>query len=133
MGTGEFWIQTSPDSPMSLLSELERPNPHQLGNDKWVMPWFFNFCNRIGLGLHQYTLPGRPASHGCVRLLRPDAEWLFYWGQGWTLASDGQVLVNGTPVLIVGGYDYKGTRPWLQAAWWAKGVTLPASVLASLR
>jgi hypothetical protein len=102
-------------------------------NDEWVMPWFFNFCNKIGLGLHQYTLPGRPASHGCVRLLLADAKWLFYWGQKWELASDGQVLANGTPVMIVGGYDYESARPWLQPGWWAEGVTLPASDLASLR
>lgn len=102
-------------------------------NDEWVMPWFFNFCNKIGLGLHHYSLPGRPASHGCIRLLLTDAKWLFYWGQGWELASDGQVLANGTPIMIVGGYDYEGARPWLQPGWWAKGVTLPASDLASLR
>lgn len=102
-------------------------------NDAWVMPWFFNFSSKIGLGLHQYMLPGRPASHGCVRLLLTDAKWLFYWGQGWTLASDGQVLATGTPVLIVGGYDYEGARPWLQPGWWVRGVTLPASDLASMR
>lgn len=102
-------------------------------NNRWMMPWFFNFCNKIGLGLHQYTLPGRPASHGCVRLLLPDAKWLFYWGQGWALASDGQVLANGTPVLIVGGYDYEGDRPWLQPDWWVRGVTLTSSDVASLR
>ena len=100
---------------------------------EWVMPWFFNFSSKIGLGLHHYTLPGRPASHGCIRLLRPDAKWLFYWGQGWELAFDGQVLTNGTPVMIVGGYDYEGAQPWLQPGWWARGVTFPASDLASLR
>jgi L,D-transpeptidase catalytic domain len=102
-------------------------------NDEWVMPWYFNFSNKIGLGLHQYTLPGRPASHGCVRLLLPDAKWLFNWGQGWELAADGQVLANGTPVMIVGGYDYEGARPWLLPEWWARGVTFPASDLASMR
>jgi hypothetical protein len=97
------------------------------------MPRFFNFSNTIGLGLHQYNLPGRPASHGCFRLLLPNANWLLHWGQGWELASDGQVLANGTPVMMVGGYDYQGARPWLQPGWWEKGVTLPASDLASLR
>jgi hypothetical protein len=95
--------------------------------------WFFNFSNKIGLGLDHYSLPGRPASHGCIRLLLPDAKWLFYWGLGWEPASDGQVLANGTPVMIVGGYDYEGARPWLQPGWWARGVTFPVSDLASLR
>ena len=102
-------------------------------NDAWVMPWYFNFCSRRGLGLHQYTLPGRPASHGCIRLLLSDAKWLFHWGEGWTLTPDHELLQHGTPVLIVGSYDFTGTRPWLKPAWWTRGVTLPAAEISSLR
>jgi hypothetical protein len=102
-------------------------------NDAWVMPWYFNFCSETGLGLHQYTLPGRPASHGCVRLLVDDAKWLFQWGEGWILTPDREVLQDGTAVLIVGSYDFAGGRPWLQPWWLARGVTLPAEVITSLR
>jgi hypothetical protein len=102
-------------------------------NDTWVMPWYFNFDSKDGLGLHQYTLPGRPASHGCVRLLLPDAKWLFHWGAGWTLNSDRQILCQGTPVLIVGNYNFARSQPWLRPGWWARGVTLPDSEMASLR
>lgn len=31
--------------------------------------------------LHQYSLPGYAASHGCIRLLMADAKWLFAWTQ----------------------------------------------------
>jgi hypothetical protein len=34
-----------------------------------------------GKFLHQELLPGYPASHGCIRLLRTDAEKLFIWAQ----------------------------------------------------
>jgi hypothetical protein len=102
-------------------------------NDSWVMPWYFNFSSKLGLGLHQYTLPGRPASHGCIRMLRQDAQWLFNWGEGWTLTSDGQIAGHGTPVLIIGSYDFRGSRPWLRPGWWTRGVTIGASEMAGLR
>lgn len=37
-----------------------------------------------GIFLHQQALPGKPASHGCIRLLMSDAQWLF----GWTRTGD---------------------------------------------
>ena len=51
----------------------------------WFMRWYFNFGNREGLAFHAYSLPGYPASHGCIRLLERDAQWLFEWGQAWLL------------------------------------------------
>ena len=79
--------------------------------------------------MHQYDLPGRPASHGCVRLLEVDAKWVFHWGEGWTLGAGGpqDIIQNGTPVLIIGNYDFKQRQPWLKPGWWAAGVTLPES------
>ncbi len=32
-----------------------------------------------GYFLHQQSLTGKPASHGCTRLLMEDAQWIFYW------------------------------------------------------
>jgi lipoprotein-anchoring transpeptidase ErfK/SrfK len=103
-------------------------------NDSWIMPWYFNFDSNSGFGLHEYTLPGRPASHGCVRLLRSDAKWLFYWGQGWTLIPEsGDILRHGTLVTILGRYDFTRPQPWLQPAWWSRGVTLSDSDIDSLQ
>ncbi len=34
--------------------------------------------------MHQFSLPGYAASHGCIRLSMVDAQWLF----GWTKAGD---------------------------------------------
>jgi L,D-transpeptidase catalytic domain len=89
-------------------------------DDSWIMPWYFNFDDVIGYGLHEYSLPGLPASHGCIRLLRSDAKWLFYWGR------------HGTPVLVRGHYDFGSPRPWLQPAWWSRGVRISDAEIASL-
>jgi hypothetical protein len=103
-------------------------------NEDWVMPWYFNFANVRGLGVHQYALPGRPASHGCVRMLDRDAKWVFEWGEGWILNSDPPYVVQyGTPVLIIGSYDFKKRQPWLNPAWWTTGVTLPEAEDEGLR
>ena len=103
-------------------------------NPKWVMPWYFNFANDLGLAVHQYALPGRPASHGCVRLLAVDAEWIFNWGEEWALTADTRELVHqGTPVLILGSYNFAAAEPWRQPEWWTQGVILPAELIANLR
>jgi hypothetical protein len=95
-------------------------------NPDWFMPWYFNFGNREGLAFHQYTLPGLPASHGCVRLLERDAQWLFEWGEPWTVDDSGvRVLHAGTPVLIVGRYDFDQAPPWRVPFRLAQPVELP--------
>jgi hypothetical protein len=92
----------------------------------WYMPWYFNFGNREGLAFHAYSLPGYPASHGCIRLLERDAQWLFEWGQTWRLDSSGtRIVTPGTPVLIVGHYDFAAPPPWRSLMWLSGTVQLP--------
>lgn len=96
----------------------------------WYMPWYFNFHNERGLAFHEYTLPGYPASHACVRLLERDARWLFDWGEGWTLDDRGwEVLDPGTPVWIIGHYDFETPPPWRSLQWLSNGITLPVPPL----
>ena len=93
---------------------------------EWDLEWYFNFHNFRGLAFHEYALPGRPASHACLRLLRRDAVWIFNWGEGWVLRDDGQNVASfGTPVLIVGAYDFSAPKPWSDPAWWLTPVVLP--------
>lgn len=102
------------------------PGRHSTVNARWFMPWYFNFHNEAGLAFHQFALPGRPASHSCVRLLERDARWLYDWGEGWTLDDRGwEVLTQGTPVLIVGCYGFGGEMPWRSTDWLATGIELP--------
>lgn len=83
-------------------------------NPEWILKWYFNLENFRGVSLHQYELPGYPASHACVRLLEEDAYWIYNWAEQWILTKDGEfILAYGTPVIIYGQYDFKGTKPWL--------------------
>jgi hypothetical protein len=78
------------------------------------------------LAFHAYPLPGYPASHGCIRLLERDAQWLFDWGQTWVLDATGtRVLTPGTPVVIVGRYDFEAPPPWRSLTWLSTTVELP--------
>ena len=93
----------------------------------WFMRWYFNFGNREGLAFHAYSLPGSPASHDCIRLLDRDAQWLFEWGETWVLdPSATRVMKPGTPVLIVGAYDFDAAPPWRSLMWLSQPLELPS-------
>jgi hypothetical protein len=82
-------------------------------NEAWILEWYFNFVNSRGISFHQFDLPGYAASHACVRLLQRDAQWIYGWGDQWTLSKDGRAVeVPGTPVLIIGEYGHGGPPPW---------------------
>ena len=64
--------------------------------------------------MHQFFLPGYPASHACVRMQAKDAKWIFDWADTWKVsAKTGTVTKTGTPVIIFGDYAYGTTQPWL--------------------
>jgi hypothetical protein len=98
---------------------------HSTVDADWYMPWYFNFENRRGLSMHQFVLPGRPASHACIRMLERDARWLYGWGEQWSLAPDGTIAAPGTPLLVVGTYDFHAPPPWLSPEWAERGTALP--------
>jgi hypothetical protein len=82
-------------------------------NEEWLLKWVFNFENQTGCSFHVFDLPGRPASHSCVRLLDDDAEWIYHWADQWVLTADEEkILRHGTPVVIFGEFDYDGPPPW---------------------
>ncbi len=102
------------------------PGRHSTVDPDWYLPWYFNFHNDRGIAFHQFTLPGRPASHACVRLLERDAQWLYEWGEGWVLDERGwTVLDPGTPVFILQQYDFGAPPSWRSLEWLARGVELP--------
>ena len=83
-------------------------------NDEWDLKWNFNIENKLGVGWHQYTLPGYPASHSCLRLQEKDARYLYEWADQWELAAKDSVKVKGTPVIVFGSYDFDVPKPWKQ-------------------
>jgi hypothetical protein len=96
-------------------------------NDEWDLRWNFNIANKLGVGWHQYELPGYPASHSCLRLQEKDAKYLYTWADQWILKDDENVLVKGTPVIIFGKYDFDAPKPWLQLVQNPKALNIAAS------
>lgn len=83
-------------------------------NDEWDLKWNFNIENKLGVGFHQYELPGYPASHSCLRLSETDAKYLYNWADQWILKGTDSVSAKGTPVIVFGSYNFDGPKPWLQ-------------------
>ena len=83
-------------------------------NDEWDLKWNFNVENLLGVAWHQYSLPGYPASHSCMRLQEKDARFLYDWADQWIVTGKDNVSVKGTPVIIFGSYDFDAPKPWLQ-------------------
>lgn len=82
-------------------------------NDEWLLKWYVNLENYLGISLHLFDLPGYPASHSCVRLALDDARWLYAWCDTWRLSSDRRkVERHGSPVLVFGAYAYDRRPPW---------------------
>jgi len=95
-------------------------------NQDWLLEWYFNFVNERGVSFHLFDLPGYPASHACVRLLLRDAQWIYGWGDQWTLDEQRKLKAPGTPVLVLGTYPF-GTPPaWLSVTGLATPITLPS-------
>ena len=82
-------------------------------DSEWKLPYNFNIHNRLGIGWHEYDLPGFPASHSCLRLLHDDAKYLYNWADTWRLTNNGEtVKTNGTPVIVFGDYAWGKRKPW---------------------
>jgi hypothetical protein len=118
--------RSSPSNPGTFSLNWRSTGRASTVNPDWFMRWYFNFGNREGLAFHAYSLPGYPDSHGCIRLLERDAQWLFEWGESWVIDPAGdEALKPGTPVLIIGRYDFEGPPPWRSLAWLSTTVELP--------
>ncbi|MBS7255919.1 L,D-transpeptidase [Flavobacterium branchiicola] len=96
-------------------------------NDEWDLKWNFNIENKLGVGFHQYDLPGYPASHSCLRLQEKDAKYLYTFADEWILKDKENVKVKGTPVVVFGSYNFNSSKPWLQLAKDPKSLNIPES------
>lgn len=98
-------------------------------NDEWELKWNFNIENKLGVGFHQYELPGYPASHSCLRLLEKDAKYLYKFADEWILKDKENVKVKGTPVIVFGSYNFDGSKPWLEVTSDPKALNISESEL----
>lgn len=86
-------------------------------DESWILPYYFNFLNFDGVGVHQYAMPGYPGSHACVRLRNEDAKVIYNWADQWQLDGTGQVVQrNGTPFMVFGDFNFDAGLPWLDLA-----------------
>jgi L,D-transpeptidase-like protein len=84
-------------------------------NQAWLLRWYVNLDNARGIAVHEYELPGYPASHSCVRMLADDAAWFYSWSYRSKLSADSrQIVAYGTPVIVFGEYEYGEKPPWKQ-------------------
>ena len=90
--------------------------------DLWEMYWVMNLHEARGIHMHQYALPtSGPASHGCIRMLEPDAKWLYEWTDTWTVENQrdpissvgADITDQGTVVLIIGEDISEPPQPFL--------------------
>ena len=100
-------------------------------NDEWDLKWNFNIENKLGVGFHQYELPGYPASHSCLRLLEKDAKYLYKWADEWILKDSENVKIKGTPVIVFGNYNFDGPKPWLELVNDPKALNISESEIES--
>jgi hypothetical protein len=79
--------------------------------EEWEMYWVMNFHQARGMHVHQYEMPtGGPMSHGCVRLVDADAQFVYNWADTWETSvagdglasSTGRIKKQGTTVLVLG-------------------------------
>lgn len=96
-------------------------------SDEWILPWNFNIANFEGVGWHEYSMPGYPASHSCLRLWSEDAQWLYQFAEQWILKDHQTKIAEGTPVIVHGVYPFGERRPWLN------GIEHPEAIILSVQ
>ena len=101
-------------------------------NDEWDLKWNFNIENKLGVGFHEYALPGYPASHSCLRLQEKDAKYLYNWADQWELDDKETVRLKGTPVVVFGKYNFDAPKPWLQLVSDSKALNITDAQLTQL-
>ncbi|WP_412061859.1 L,D-transpeptidase [Rubrivirga sp. IMCC45206] len=118
--SGRFNINWKQDYRVSTLSPgYGSSDP---GAELWEMYWVMNLHEARGIHMHQYALPtSGPASHGCIRLLEPDAQWLYTWTDTWDVQNQrdpissvgAKITDQGTMVLIIGEDISQAPEPFL--------------------
>lgn len=113
VNSGKEKTQTYPGRYALTFRQRTR---HSSIDSTWIMHYYFNFHPEAGMALHQYNLPGYPASHSCLRMLESDAAWIYDWGEGYKRDSAGKpIRMSGTPLVIIDHYPFGSPKhPWME-------------------
>ncbi|HOW60861.1 MAG TPA: L,D-transpeptidase family protein [Candidatus Moranbacteria bacterium] len=66
------------DTPVGNFSVKWKTGLYKSKKYDAEMPFAINISD-AGFFIHQQSLPGKPASHGCIRLLKEDAQKMYNW------------------------------------------------------
>ena len=111
-GPSSMGKKATPTKKGLMFTNWKKEVAISTSNSEWKLRWNFNIHNTMGIGWHQYDLPGFHASHSCLRLLEEDAKWMYNWADQWVLTNKGaSVKAKGTPVIVFGETDFK-SKPW---------------------
>ena len=91
------------------------PEKRSTVKEEWIMKWYYNLDDKMGVSMHQYNMPGYPASHACVRLTEQDAMWFYDWAEP-NKVEHKKTIAKGTPVIIFGQYEFGAHKPWMALA-----------------
>ena len=124
--TGRESLQTPEGLYHTNWKDAERTSTF---NEEWLLKWYVNLDNFLGISFHLFELPGYPASHSCIRLLEDDAVWLYGWSDSWTLDPNDRRKVTkpGTPVVVFGQYGWGKKAPWRRLAADSTATDVPLS------
>lgn len=107
--------KATPTPPKLYFCNWKARRSVSTSNRSWILNWNFNISNTMGIGFHQYALPGYPASHSCLRLQNADAFFMYNWADQWVL-KNGIEMAKGTPVIVYNQYPFGAPRPWYALA-----------------
>ncbi len=113
--TGKERTQTYPGK---YYTNWKKKNHRSSIDSNWRLPFNVNFHLQAGNAFHQFTMPGRPVSHSCVRQFMSDAEWLFNWVEKAKFDTNRRIIQQGTLVIIIDVFDFNRKKfgPWLDIA-----------------
>ncbi len=122
--TGRETLQTPEGLYHTNWKDAERTSTF---NEEWLLKWYINLENFLGISFHLFELPGYPASHSCMRLLEDDAVWLYDWVDQWKIdPRDARVILQqGTPVVVFGQFRYGKKSPWRKLAMDSTATNVP--------
>lgn len=124
--------KTTPTASKLYYANWKGKEVISTSNDEWILKWNVNIANRDGIGIHEYELPGYPASHSCIRFSADDAKWFYEWVDTWILSPEEKLLAQGTPVLVFGDYAFGKTAPWKNLPEDPKATTLTLESMQEL-